>query len=104
MASYLRMVSDGMPSAESGAMDILTWLIVGLVAGVLADLLVGGYGILMDIVVGIVGAFIGGWVFARAGWHAPFAGLGGTMFVAFIGAVLLLLVLRLLHRTTYRRL
>ena len=85
-------------------MDILTWLVVGLVAGVLADLLVGGYGVLMDIVVGIVGAFIGGWVFARAGWHAPFTGLGGTIFVAFVGAVLLLLVLRLLHRTTYRRL
>lgn len=84
-------------------MDILTWLIVGLVAGVLADLIVGGYGVLMDIVVGIVGAFIGGWVFVKAGWHAPFAGLAGTIFVAFVGAVILLLVLRLLHRASYRR-
>ena len=56
-------------------MDILTWLIVGLVAGVLASFVVrGGYGLLGDIVVGIVGAFIGGWIFGKMGWHTPFGG------------------------------
>ena len=84
-------------------MDIITWLIVGLVAGVLASLVVGGYGILADIVIGIVGAFIGGYVFAHAGWHVPFAGLAGTIFVAFIGALILLAVLHLIHAATYRR-
>jgi len=81
-------------------MDILTWLIVGLVAGVLASLIVGGsgYGILGDIVVGIVGAFIGGWVFRAAGWSAPFGGLAGTIFVALIGAIVLLVVLHLAVR------
>jgi uncharacterized membrane protein YeaQ/YmgE (transglycosylase-associated protein family) len=80
-------------------MDILTWLIVGLVAGVLASLVVGGgYGILGDIVVGIVGAFVGGWLFRQFGWHSPFGGLAGTIFVAFIGAVVLLLLLRLIRR------
>jgi uncharacterized membrane protein YeaQ/YmgE (transglycosylase-associated protein family) len=81
--------------------DILTWLIVGLVAGVLASLIVGGsgYGIIGDIVVGIVGAFIGGWIFREAGWSAPFAGLAGTIFVAFIGAVVLLLILHLIYRS-----
>ena len=83
-------------------MDILTWLVVGLVAGVLADMLVGGYGILMDIVVGIAGAFIGGWVFIHAGWHAPFAGLAGTITIAFVGAVILLLVVRVFHRASRR--
>ena len=79
-------------------MDILTWLIVGLVAGVLASLVVGSAGgIIIDIVVGIVGAFIGGWVFRSAGWHAPFAGLPGVIFVAFIGAVILLVVLHLIQ-------
>jgi uncharacterized membrane protein YeaQ/YmgE (transglycosylase-associated protein family) len=79
-------------------MEILTWLIVGLVAGVLASLLVGGsgYGIVGDIVVGIVGAFIGGWLFRAAGWSAPWGGLAGTIFVAFIGAIVLLLILHLL--------
>jgi uncharacterized membrane protein YeaQ/YmgE (transglycosylase-associated protein family) len=79
-------------------MDIVTWLIVGLVAGVLASLVVGSGGsILVDIVIGIVGAFIGGWVFRAAGWSAPFAGLAGTIFIAFIGAVILLVVLHLLR-------
>ena len=83
-------------------MDILTWLIVGLIAGVLASLVVGGYGLLADILVGIAGAFVGGWIFHEAGWHAPWEGLAGTVAVAFVGAVVLLLVLRLLSRATAR--
>ena len=80
-------------------MDILTWLIVGLVAGLLASYVVrGGYGLLGDIVVGILGAFIGGWIFGKMGWHAPFGGLPGTIFVAFIGSIVLLLLLRLIRR------
>ena len=80
-------------------MDILTWIIVGLVAGVLASLVVGGsgYGIIGDIVVGIVGAFLGGMLFRSAGWSAPFGGLAGTIFIAFIGACLLLLILRVIR-------
>lgn len=83
-------------------MDILTWLIVGLIAGVLAGLVVGGYGLLADIVVGIVGAFIGGFIFRAAGWSAPFGGLAGTIFVAFIGAVVLLVILHLFNRRRVR--
>ena len=80
-------------------MDLLTWLIVGLVAGVLASLVAGGgFGILGDIVVGIVGAFLGGWLFATLGIHSPLAGLPGTILVAFVGAVVLLLLLRLVRR------
>jgi uncharacterized membrane protein YeaQ/YmgE (transglycosylase-associated protein family) len=98
---------DGIPILPSdgvfleGHMDILTWLIVGLVAGILASVTVGGigYGIIGDIVVGIVGAFVGGWIFARLGVGTPFSGLPGTIFVAFIGAVVLLLILRLVGRS-----
>jgi uncharacterized membrane protein YeaQ/YmgE (transglycosylase-associated protein family) len=80
-------------------MDILTWIIVGLVAGVLASFVVGGgYGLLGDIIIGIIGAFIGGWIFSKMGWHTPFGGLAGTIFVAFIGAIVLLLLLRLIRR------
>ena len=86
--------------AQSWAMDILTWLIVGLVSGVLAGLVVGGYGLLADIVIGMVGALVGGYVFARAGWHAPFAGLAGSISVAFVGALILLVALHLLHSVT----
>jgi uncharacterized membrane protein YeaQ/YmgE (transglycosylase-associated protein family) len=79
-------------------MDLLTWIIVGLVAGVLASLIVGSAGgIIIDIVIGVVGAFVGGWIFQAAGWHTPFAGLAGTIFVAFVGAVVLLVVLHLIR-------
>ncbi|HEX7708976.1 MAG TPA: GlsB/YeaQ/YmgE family stress response membrane protein [Thermoanaerobaculia bacterium] len=86
-------------------MDILTWLIVGLVAGVLASLVMGGtgYGIIGDIIIGIVGAFVGGWLFAQMGVSSPFGGLPGTIFVAFIGAVVLLFVLRLIRSGGSRR-
>jgi uncharacterized membrane protein YeaQ/YmgE (transglycosylase-associated protein family) len=80
-------------------MSILTWIIVGLVAGLLASLVVGGgYGLLGDIVVGIVGAFVGSWIFTKMGWHPPFSGLAGTIFIAFIGAVVLLVILRIIRR------
>lgn len=87
-------------------MDILTWILVGLVAGVLASLIVGGtgYGIIGDIVVGVVGAFVGGLVFRSAGWHAPWGGLAGTIFVAFIGAMILLVILHLVQRGSRRNL
>ena len=86
-------------------MGILTWIIVGLVAGVLASMVMGGtgYGLIGDIIIGIVGAFIGGWLFAKLGVSTPFSGLPGTIFVAFIGAVVLLFVLRLLRSGTARR-
>lgn len=80
-------------------MDIVTWLIVGLIAGLLASFAIGGvgYGILGDIVVGIVGAFVGGWLFNQLHIAAPWGGLAGVIFVAFIGAVVLLLGLRALR-------
>lgn len=77
---------------------ILLWAIVGLIAGWLASAVVGGgYGIIGDIVVGIVGAFLGGWLFHLLGVRTPFAGIAGTIFLAFIGAVVLLLFLRMIH-------
>lgn len=79
-------------------MDLLTWLIVGLVAGVGASLLVGGVGLVGDIIVGIVGAFVGGWLFRQLGVTTPFGGLAGVIFTAFIGALLLLFLLHLVAR------
>lgn len=76
-------------------MDIITWLIVGLVAGVLASLVAGGVGLIGDIIVGIVGAFVGGWIFRQLGVSAPFSGLAGIIFTAFVGAVVLLFILHL---------
>jgi uncharacterized membrane protein YeaQ/YmgE (transglycosylase-associated protein family) len=78
----------------------LLWLVVGLIAGWLASAVVGGgFGLVGDIVVGIVGAFVGGFIFRALGVGSPFGGLAGSIFVAFIGAVVLLLLLRLVSRT-----
>jgi uncharacterized membrane protein YeaQ/YmgE (transglycosylase-associated protein family) len=79
-----------------GLETLLIWMVVGLVAGWLASAIVGGgFGLVGDIVVGIVGSFIGGVLMRALHTGPPFGGLAGTIFVAFIGAVVLLLILRL---------
>ena len=82
---------------------VLLWLVIGLIAGWLASAVVGGgFGVIGDIVIGIVGAFLGGILFRQLGIGTPFAGIAGTIFVAFIGAVVLLLLLRLIRSATRR--
>lgn len=82
---------------------LVLWLVIGLIVGWLASAVVGGgYGLVGDIVVGIVGAFLGGWLFRALGVGAPGSGIVSTIIVAFVGACVLLLILRAIHRTTYR--
>jgi uncharacterized membrane protein YeaQ/YmgE (transglycosylase-associated protein family) len=80
-------------------MSIIAWLVIGLIAGLLAKFVVPGAGpggIIGDIIVGIVGAFLGGWLFNVFG-HAGVTGINGySILVAFVGAVVLLFVLRAL--------
>jgi uncharacterized membrane protein YeaQ/YmgE (transglycosylase-associated protein family) len=80
-------------------MNLLWFLIVGLIAGWLAGVLVkgGGYGVLGDIVVGIIGAFIGGYLFSSFGATMG-GGLIGSIIVATIGAVILIFIVRLIKR------
>ncbi len=86
-----------------GIETFLLWLAIGLIAGWLASAVVGGgYGVVGDIVVGIVGAFLGGWLFRALGIASPAGGLVGTTIVAFIGAVVLLLILRAIGRARGR--
>lgn len=80
----------------------LFWLVAGGLAGWLASLLArtgDRMGCLLNVVVGIVGAVIGGWVFRSLHWRVP-AGhpFWPSVFVAFVGATILLLILRLLAR------
>jgi uncharacterized membrane protein YeaQ/YmgE (transglycosylase-associated protein family) len=86
-------------------MDLLTWCIVGLVAGVLASLVMGGtgFGIIGDIIIGIIGAFVGGWIFRSLGVSSPMGGLAGVIFVAFVGAMVLIFLLRLIRGGRSRR-
>jgi uncharacterized membrane protein YeaQ/YmgE (transglycosylase-associated protein family) len=78
--------------------DILAWIVVGGIAGWLASLVVqgGGMGVMMDIIVGVVGAVLGGALltFLLPGSFA-FSGFNLiSLIVAFIGAVILLLIIR----------
>jgi uncharacterized membrane protein YeaQ/YmgE (transglycosylase-associated protein family) len=75
-------------------MGLLWTLIIGAIAGWLAGTLVKGrgFGLIVDIIVGIVGAFIGGWVFGLLGLTAW--GLLGQLCMATIGAVILLVIIK----------
>jgi len=80
-------------------MNLLWFLVVGLVAGWLAGVLVkgGGFGLVGDLVVGVIGALLGGFLFSRFGVSAG-GGLLGSIIVATIGAVILLFIVRLIKR------
>lgn len=80
-------------------MNILSWIIVGLIAGFLAGQVMrgGGFGLVGDIIVGVVGGLLGGWI-GSALLHID-AGVSGinleSIVVAFLGSVVLILILRL---------
>lgn len=76
-------------------MDILTTLIVGLIVGALAKLVMPGKdpgGFIITILLGVAGAFVGGWIGHALGWYA--AGEGPGIIVSIIGAVILLAIYR----------
>ena len=87
-------------------MDILTLIVVGLVAGLIASFAVGGigYGLVGDLVIGMAGALLGGWLFRVLHIHNPAHGVGGSILVASIGAIGLLVIVRALRRIPRRRL
>jgi uncharacterized membrane protein YeaQ/YmgE (transglycosylase-associated protein family) len=79
--------------------SIVVWIIIGGIAGLLAEWLIGGVhaGCIGTVVIGILGAFIGGWLF-----HLLHISIGGgivnNIITAFVGAAALLLVVRLIRR------
>ena len=82
-------------------MNLIIFLIIGGIAGWLAGLLIRGrgFGLFGDIIVGVIGAFIGGFLFTAVGLAALFsAGILGSIIVAVIGAVVLLFVIKLIKK------
>jgi uncharacterized membrane protein YeaQ/YmgE (transglycosylase-associated protein family) len=82
-------------------MTILAWIVVGLIAGFLAGVVVkgGGFGLIGDIVVGVIGGLLGGWISVNLLHFGSMTGINlESILVAFVGAVILLLVLRLIRR------
>ena len=87
------------PFLKGHTLSFVWFILIGLAAGWLAGQLMkgSGYGVLGDIVVGVIGSFLGGFIFSTLGiW--PGGGLIGSLIVATIGAVLLLFLLRLIKR------
>jgi uncharacterized membrane protein YeaQ/YmgE (transglycosylase-associated protein family) len=84
--------------------SLLVILLVGLVAGWLAGKIVvgGGFGLVGDVAIGIVGALIGSWLMSRLGIHIG-SGILSAIIVATIGAVLLLVIVGLLSGAYPRR-
>jgi uncharacterized membrane protein YeaQ/YmgE (transglycosylase-associated protein family) len=81
-------------------MSMIAWIVLGLIAGFIASKLVNhtGEGVVLDILLGIVGAFVGGSLFHAFG-HAGVNGLNVySLFVAVVGAVVLLVVYHMFSR------
>jgi uncharacterized membrane protein YeaQ/YmgE (transglycosylase-associated protein family) len=80
-------------------MYLLWEIVIGIAAGYLAGQIVKGrgMGVLVDLIVGIIGSLIGGWIFGMLGLGAY--GLIGQLVVATVGAVVLLLLVRLIKRS-----
>ena len=83
-------------------MTILSWIVVGLIAGFLAGVVVkgGGFGLIGDIIVGVVGGLLGGWISVNLLHFGSMTGINlESILIAFVGAVILLIVLRLIRRS-----
>lgn len=83
--------------------DLIAWLVVGLIAGWLASMVMktnAQQGMLADIIVGILGAFIGGWVLGVLNIAPPTPNALNlvSIFTAFVGAIILLAILRVVRR------
>ena len=81
-------------------MSIIGWIILGLIAGFIASKIVNkeGQGFILDIVLGVVGAIVGGWLFGVIG-HAGITGFNlYSMFVAVIGSVVVRVVYHAIRR------
>ena len=78
--------------------NLLYFLLIGLAAGWLAGKVMkgSGYGLIGDLIIGVVGAFLGGWIFGLL--HIAAGGLLGLLVTAFVGAVVLVWLLRLMKK------
>ena len=83
-------------------MGLLTWIVVGAIAGFVAGKVVkgSGLGLVRDIVLGVVGALLGGWLAGRIfKVHNPISGFNlTTLVIAFLGSVIILLAVRALKK------
>lgn len=81
-------------------MSFIAWIVLGLIAGFIASKLVNnrGEGLFLDIILGIVGAFVGGWLFNTFGMSGVTGVNLYSMLVAVVGAVVVLVIYHALTR------
>jgi uncharacterized membrane protein YeaQ/YmgE (transglycosylase-associated protein family) len=83
------------------SMHLIIWIILGLISGFIASKIINrsGEGIVLDILLGVIGALVGTWVFGKLGWH----GVSGvnlySIFVSAVGAILVLVIYHAIRRT-----
>ena len=83
-------------------MSIISWIVLGLIAGFIGSKLVNktGEGLVLDIVLGIVGAVVGGWLFSLFGMHGVTGVNIYSLIVAIVGAIVVLVVYHAIRRAT----
>lgn len=83
-------------------MSVLAWIILGLIAGFIASKIVNhrGEGIFLDVILGIIGAVVGGWLFSAFGAHGV---TGVNLYSVLVAAIGAIVVLFIYHALTGRR-
>ena len=78
--------------------SLLGWIVIGIIAGWITGKLMrgAGYGILMDLILGLIGAVIGGWIFGTLGILSY--GFLGSLAAATVGAIILVAIVRIIRR------
>ncbi len=78
--------------------SLVLFLLIGIAAGWLAGQIMkgGGFGLIGDLIIGVIGALLGGWLFGMLGISA--GGIIGSLVTALVGAIVLLLLLRLIKK------
>jgi uncharacterized membrane protein YeaQ/YmgE (transglycosylase-associated protein family) len=95
LAAWIALLSDKVYFIGVSSRGLISWIVLGLIAGWIAGHLSRGrgFGCIVDVILGLIGAVIGGWIFTRLGITA--AGFLGSLAAATVGAILLVLIARL---------
>lgn len=95
LSAWMALLADRVYFIGVSSRGLIGWIVIGLIAGWIAGHLARGrgFGCIVDVILGLIGAVIGGWIFTRLGISA--IGFWGSLAAATVGAVLLVLIARL---------
>jgi uncharacterized membrane protein YeaQ/YmgE (transglycosylase-associated protein family) len=95
LSAWIALLSDRVYLIGVSSRGLIGWIVIGLLAGWVAGHLARGrgFGCIVDVILGLIGAVIGGWIFTRLGIST--LGFWGSLAAATVGAVLLVLIARI---------